>query len=220
MKKLNVPQSGSQANTTASRNRFGQYLRNRRSPVNVNSPAQQVARANFAANAQAWGNLTDEQRLAWTNYAAQHPIRNSLGAQVTLTGAQMYNSVNNVLLASGQTVVSVPPAGPTPTMDGLSIGSTIPTDINIQVETLSVAELDALQIWCSPPMSPGRTFNNDFRLLEYVEGYDAGTNISIEELIGGKFGTIVVGQKYMIKVVGVMGDGSYSAPLTSSFVVS
>src|SRR5206468_836067 len=98
MKILDVPQSGSQAGTTSSRNRYGQYRRSRATPVNVNSTAQQAARNRLSAESEAWRGLTDIQREAWNSFADEHPQTDSLGQVVTLTGHQMFVGVNSALL--------------------------------------------------------------------------------------------------------------------------
>src|SRR4051812_21389133 len=67
VKYLGDPSSGSQAGTTASRNRFGQYYRTRATPVNVNSTQQGVVRSRMAANSSAWRALTGAQRAGWTS---------------------------------------------------------------------------------------------------------------------------------------------------------
>lgn len=78
--------SGSAGGTTASRNRYGQYLRRRSAPVNPRTDRQQVQRGYFAAAANTWAELTPDQRKAWNTYAANTPRLDSLGNTVMLTG--------------------------------------------------------------------------------------------------------------------------------------
>src|SRR5438876_229394 len=65
MKFLGEPRSGSLAGQTSSRNRFGQYVRSRATPVNPNSVAQAAVRARQSNNAAAWRTITDTQRAGW-----------------------------------------------------------------------------------------------------------------------------------------------------------
>src|SRR6187455_3387360 len=100
MKMLDVPQSGSIAGQTSSRNRFGQYRRTRAVPVNVNSPAQTVVRGYLIEASQAWRNLTDAQRDSWNSYALDHPRVDSLGQTITLTGHQIFVSTAIMMRSS------------------------------------------------------------------------------------------------------------------------
>jgi len=65
MKYFGNPQSGSYAQMTASRNRFGQYFRTRAVPVNPATPQQLVQRARLSTNAAGWRDLTDGERAGW-----------------------------------------------------------------------------------------------------------------------------------------------------------
>jgi len=59
------PVSGSVGGVTASRNKFGGYLKTKPNPVNPNSERQQSVRNTFAALAEQWSNsLTQDDRDA------------------------------------------------------------------------------------------------------------------------------------------------------------
>jgi hypothetical protein len=75
MKYLGAPQSGSQANTVASRNRYGQYYRNRATPVNPHTSLQGTVRARLAINAATWRTLTAAQRAGWGDLASKRTAR-------------------------------------------------------------------------------------------------------------------------------------------------
>lgn len=84
---------GSIGGVTFSRNRYGSYARKRVVPVNPNTSEQVRARSTFQAAVTAWRQLTDAQRAAWANYAAQTPVQDKLGATIYLTGLQAFMSV-------------------------------------------------------------------------------------------------------------------------------
>ena len=84
---------GSIGGTTFSRNRYGAYARKRVVPVNPRTSEQVRARTTFQAAVTAWRQLTDAQRAAWSNYAAQTPVQDKLGATIYLTGLQAFMSV-------------------------------------------------------------------------------------------------------------------------------
>lgn len=90
MKYLGDPSSGSQAGTTASRNRFGQYKRTRAIPVQPRTPKQTNTRAQFTTASSRWRSLSDPQRTAWNDYAAQISYNDSLGSPYNPTGAALF----------------------------------------------------------------------------------------------------------------------------------
>jgi len=86
--------SRSLGSTTASRNRYGSYFRNRTTPVNPSTGAQETVRARLAGFSAQWSLLSDTQRAGWTALGLQMVRSDSLGQQYNLTGLQAYTSVN------------------------------------------------------------------------------------------------------------------------------
>jgi hypothetical protein len=96
---------GSQGGTTFSRNRHGQYTRQRSTPVNPNSPAQILARQRFNALATRWRDtLTPAQRAAWELYADNTAWSNGVGEETKLTGINHYIRSNGIALLAGQSI--------------------------------------------------------------------------------------------------------------------
>jgi len=110
MKVLVPPQSGSKEGITASRNRFGQYIRTRAIPVNPASFAQGAVRARMAGNSAAYRLLTSAQRAGWSDLGLMMTRSDSLGQSYALQGNQAYASINNNNLAAGAAVVADAPA--------------------------------------------------------------------------------------------------------------
>lgn len=105
-----MPQSGSQANTTASRGRYGQYYRNRAIPVNPNTPAQSANRNLFGAAASAWKGLSSTQRSAWNVFAATMPRVDRLGTTIYWSGMQTFVECYMIKLGIGEAFADLPPA--------------------------------------------------------------------------------------------------------------
>lgn len=101
--------SKSQGSTTASRNRFGSYLRNRVQPVNPNTSNQTAQRAVLAAASEQWRGLTVAQRAGWTALGLQMTRQDSLGQTYTLTGLQAFTSVYRVLTLAGAATLTDAP---------------------------------------------------------------------------------------------------------------
>ena len=102
MKILTDPRSGSYQGITSSRNRYGQYVRTRAIPVQPRTTRQGQVRGVFGASATQWRGLTDAQRAAWANMAANYAYTDSLGQGYTLTGSQFYQSAQlSSIIATG-----------------------------------------------------------------------------------------------------------------------
>ena len=218
VKILDVPQSGSLAGITSSRNRFGQYRRSRATPVNPNTTAQGTVRARIAANAAAWRALTAVQREGWDSLGASMSRTDSLGQTYTLTGFQAYCSVNNNKAMAGDATVSDAPA--------LSTPSTILTaTITLTTAALSVAYTPTpmpaatrLAIYASPQRSAGRQFEADYRFLAITAAAAASPHNGFAAY-QAKFGTPVLGNRIFFALVSVAA-GFQSGPLVTSAVVA
>jgi hypothetical protein len=218
MKILDVPQSGSQAGTTASRNRFGQYRRTRAIPVNPNSAAQTAARSRLGEFSTQWRALTGAQRLAWASFASQLPKTDSLGQTYFMTGAQAFVSVNSTLNVLGSASVTTPPEIPS-----------FPQLIEPAFTDNTTAVLDAewddavgtgfrVLVRVSPPRSQGRGFEGDFRQV-FVTNANAGNTGNFATAYAGRFGAVPVGAKIFAKltvvsVTGVLGPSVIISTIT------
>jgi hypothetical protein len=161
MKVLTVPSSGSVAGQTASRGRYGQYIRTRAIPVQPRTENQLAVRSAFQILSQAWSGLYKDQQSAWTAWAVAHPRKDSLGQSNPLSGAQAYVSVNTVLQTAGFERVNLPPAEPD--MTGFDPGTVTATVSTLGIPQFaltgcSLGAADSIFIFSSPPQSPGRSF--------------------------------------------------------------
>lgn len=218
MKYLGNPQSGSAAGQTASRNRFGQYLRTRASPVQPRTPAQLNQRARMSTNAAAWRALTDAQRAGWLSLGAGVTRTDSLGQVYTLNGFMAYCSVNNNLLDAGDAAVSDAPAIVTPP-DLLTATVTLTAAaFSIAYTATPLAAGNRLFIWVSPQQSAGRKFNGDYRLLT-VTAAAAASPANVLAAYTAKFGVPVVGNRIFISLETYKG-GFKGSPFNVAQVVA
>lgn len=136
---------GSIGGQTHSKNRYGNYIRQRTKPVNPNSSAQQAVRADLAYLVEQWSSqLTSVQRAAWAVYAASITMLNKLGESIKLTGFNHFIRSNVSLLNSALTYVADGPVV-------LSLPGTDPdfaVTISEAANQISVVFDDAAA-WCS-----------------------------------------------------------------------
>lgn len=103
--------SGSIAGNTWSRNRGGQYVRQRRKPVNPNTQKQQRVRTNLGSISSQWAALTAAQRAAWRDWAQMNPTLDTLGQPIILSGQQLFNGLNARLMDAIAAIKQDPPPG-------------------------------------------------------------------------------------------------------------
>lgn len=199
MKYLGPSQSGSENGSTASRNRFGQYMRRRAIPVQPRTPAQLNQRARMSLNAAAWRALTDAQRAGWLSLGLQMTRSDSLGQSYDLNGFLAYCSVNNNNLDAGNAAVSAAPALTTPP-DLLTATVTLTAAaFSIAYTATPLAAGVRLFIFCSPQRSAGVTFNGDYRLIA-VTAAAAASPANVLAAYTAKFGVPVVGNRIFMSL--------------------
>jgi hypothetical protein len=218
MKFLDIPRSGSLQSQTSSRNRYGQYVRTRATPVNPNSTQQGVVRARMSGNSAAWRSLTSAQRAGWADLGAMISRVDSLGQSYTLNGFAAYCSVNNNNLAAGSAVVSDAPAMVSPSTIETATITLTAASFSIAYTPTPMPANTKLFIYASPQRSAGRSFEGDYRLIA-VTAAAAASPHNLLSAYTAKFGVPVVGNRVFLSLVSYKA-GFLSGPLNTSAVVS
>lgn len=217
MKVLTAPQSGSQAGTTASRNRFGQYLRSRAIPVNPGSSAQGLVRARMSANSAAWRALTGAQRAGWADLGLSMVRTDSLGQSYTLQGNQAYASVNNIRLLCSLAVVSDAPALVTPPVITTATITLTAASLSIAYTPTPMPAATYLIVYASPQRSAGRSYESDFRFVKLGAAAAASPLVALTEYTA-KFGVPVVGNRIFFSLIASTLGFESGALITSAVV--
>lgn len=218
MKILALPQSGSYAGLTSSRNRFGQYMRSRATPVQPRTVAQLNQRARMTTNAAAWRGLTSAQRAGWNDLGLSISRTDALGQSYTLNGFMAFCSVNNNKLDAGDAAITD------------ATGIVTPPDLLTATITLTAAAFSVaytatplgagvrLFIWVSPQRSAGVSFEGDYRLLS-ITAAAAASPSNILAAYTAKFGVPVVGNRIFLSLETYQG-GFKGSPFNVSQVVA
>lgn len=218
MKYLGDPQSGSDAGTTASRNRFGQYYRTRRAPVNPRSTQQGIVRARLALASANWRALTDNQRAGWKDLGSQMTRTDSLGSTYTLQGNQAFVSINSAKAAAGDAQVTDAPALLTPASILTATITLTSAAFSIAYTGTPLAAGARLFTYVSPQGSAGKSFQSDMRLLQ-VSAAAAASPANAFAAYSAKFGVPITGNRIFITLVEYLG-GFLSGPFYTSQVVA
>jgi len=184
-----------------SHNRGGPYIRNGTIPTLVTSQEAINAKGRLAAQSQAWDNLTTEQRLAWLEWARSNPVVNRLGSQVTIGGNAAFVGINTRLAYAGDATLTDPPIADPP----LALASLTPTfDIGPGdfILAFTATPLEAtIKLWVRICVLSNIGINyveNRLRLLLASAAAQA-TDLDIETELRARFGTLVVGQKIVVR---------------------
>jgi len=218
VKILDVPQSGSVAGVTSSRNRFGQYRRTRAIPVNPASSYQGTQRARLAAASAAWRSLTAAQRAGWNDLAAGVTRTNSLGQSYNMTGHMCFVSCYNDCAAAGVSVLSDAPAVATPSTPLTATITLTAAAFSIAFTPTPLAAGIRMFTYVSLQRSAGRSFENDFRLLQ-VSAAAAASPINAYAAYVARFGVPVVGNRIFV-ALRTFQTAFLSGPLITSAVVA
>lgn len=170
--------SGSIGGQVHSHNRSGPYIRARTTPVNPQSPRQNLVRSIIQVLAPAWSNdLTQAQRDQWEIYANEIVRTNKLGAKIKHTGYNHFIRSNTPILQAldtrvddGPTILTLPPGDPQ------MIGTVDEAGQQISVafdENLDWVNQDDghMFVYMSHPKAAGRNFiGGPFRFAGAIDG--------------------------------------------------
>jgi hypothetical protein len=189
--------------SVASHNRGGSYLRNKVTPVNPRTTFQATVRARFAQYAQQWRTLTATQIAAWNAAVGGYQKSNIFGDMKSPTGLQLFEKVNNNLVASGGTAITTPaaPKGVSVVTAGV-LTYTSGTPALSLAYSANVPALTRVKVYATPPLSAGISFvKSQFRLITTL----APAAVSPANLLTAyntKFGAVgAVGTKIFIKLI-------------------
>lgn len=115
-----IQMSGSIAGNTFARNKGGNYVRARTTPVNPNTDRQVAVRSALTDLTVLWSNtLTAAQRTAWNLYGSSVAMTNKLGEVIYLSGFNHFIRSNTIIrqvggaaILPGPTTFELPTADP------------------------------------------------------------------------------------------------------------
>lgn len=153
---------GKAGGTVASRNKAGNFFRNRVTPTNPQTASQMEARATFSDLSSQWRALDESARAKWNAAAPDFPYTDSLGQPKVYSGFQLFMKLNQSLLtASVPTTLDEPPAKgdlPVLTINSSLFDMTNSTTIDDASITFSSSSLPSgwrVQVFASTGLSAG-----------------------------------------------------------------
>lgn len=220
-----VQMSGSIAGNVHARNRFGNYMRARTTPVNPNTSRQVTARSRVALLAEEWREvLTNAERQAWNTYANGVSWLNALGEVVHLTGFNMFVRTNAAYMQVGSrqntapVILSLAEQDPTFSVAlSAANGITVTFDENLGWTTEGGA---GMLIHIGEPQNPTRTFfGGPWRYHGWIGGTIPGPTPSPDGPTAVTAYTLNEDARVWVKANIIRADGRLSNPFEAPSVI-
>lgn len=205
-----------------SKNKGGNYLRNKVTPVNPRTEAQTKVRSNFGAFSSQFRGLGLDGVAAWNAAAANFPYSDIFGDTKYLSGLQLYVKLNlNLAQALADPITTPPQVQP---VAGVIINSAVLTRAGttdaVVLEFIGETTNMALVLEATPGLSPGISFfKNKYRQILTQDAGTALTSAAINTAYVGAFGLPILGLKVSFRVHMVATRTGQVSP-SSTFEVS
>lgn len=211
--------SGSRGGSVSARNRGGNYMRQRVTPVNPRTANQIGARARLGALSAAWRDaLDDAQRTAWQAYADSLSLTDPLGQAIRLTGLNAYVRGNSLRLQAGLARLDTAPTDTgsatfTPDVEGITCTEAQCTIPYAAGDSWASAAGGALLVYISDPVSPARNYPVPVRFEGLaVRGVGSPPNPIVVNV--GPINALSDGQRRFVKISTVDPQGRISQDVT------
>lgn len=195
---------GKIAATVFARNKGGQVIRNRITPINRRSVNQSAQRQLLASLAAQWRGLSQAQRDSWNSAAPNFPQSDNLGQTQYLSGEQLYVRCNANLVQSGNSqIVTAPSPASFDVIAFTSLTATADDQAISLAFTPTVPTGYSLMLRATAPLSAGKEFvsPSQFRFISAIAA-SATSPQSIGTAYAAVFGSIenATGQKIFIEM--------------------
>lgn len=183
---------GKLAGTVASKNKGGNILRTKVTPINPKSSFQSLQRAYLSDIAKAWsGTLTAAERTAWTNYGKSTNAKSVFGAALILSGIAAFQKVNIIILSAGGAIIDSPPATDAVVSLTAFTATAVHTAsvVTITFTPTPLVSPQGLYLWSTPPLAAGvGNFQSRLRFIGYTTA--AASPFTATTLYTARFGAL------------------------------
>lgn len=185
------------------KNKGGNYMRNKTTPVNPQSQFQQLTRARFGGVSSGWRSLSDIEVTKWNEAAKSFPYTDIFGDSRLLNGIQLFTKLNaNLKIANSPQLVDAPsPRGVvSPTITSLS-AVIANTSLDIALNIPTTQEPTNIVIEATQPLPSGiRFFKNRFRFLNSYISTNTVPGTDWYDMYTNRFGLPSAGSIIAIRV--------------------
>jgi len=215
--------SGKLNGSVFAKNRGGNYIRTKVSPVNARTAAQLQARNLLSGYSQAWRNLTQTQRDSWNSASSDWSLATVFAQGATATGHGLFVTLNTNTNLAGGSPLTLPPnkVGAAPIQAFIGIGAVQDGAITLDMIPGSVPADHTMYIESTQGMSAGiSNANSKFRFIGVLEA-DSATDEDLASVYATKFGAVSAGQKIFFRIKFInKNTGEVSLPVTANTIVT
>ena len=212
--------------SVASKNRYGQYVRNKVTPVNPQTNHQMAVRGQFGALSSQWSSLTQQERDSWKTAGEDSPETNVFGDTVILQPNVFFIKRNMLLTTAGLPIITTAIKKTEVEYQNIALQDFTPLSMTLDLEHQRFNEgASKMVVYATRPMSAGRQFlKNDYRVIGVLEESDFEDNslytqADILDLYVARFGNPVAGSRIGVAVKCVNDTGAVSLPARYSGIV-
>lgn len=210
---------GSIGGTTYSRNTFANYIRNKTSPVNPNTVAQQLVRTRLTTMSQSWAGITQTLRDNWVDVAPSWSNTNIFNQPIDYTGFALYGRLNRNLQEINEVLIDTPPLPAAVTgMTALSVVADTTGGTMNATFTPAIAATHKVVVRATRAVSAGTNFvRTEFRKIAVLDSGDLSP-VDLAAFYIAVFGALPpVGSKVFVDFKPVLiANGQNAVPLKAS----
>lgn len=214
----------STAGTTFTKNRYGNVMKKKQTPVKQTTEFQNYWRQGQAGIAQRWRTLSDSDRQTWIDGSSNFPYQDSFGNTVFLSGFSLYQKLNlNLRIINENPIDTCPAADSTPTFqDFFVLADWDAVNDRYEITVGNSSEQSTVDFKCviyaTQPASQGKmTAGKTNYFVQNWEAATEGTDIS--QNFKQFFGNPAVGQKSFFQIFMISKlTGQRSVSLTTSLI--
>lgn len=213
---------GKLSGTVFSKNRGGNYVRTKVTPVNPQTVDQIAQRNRLSSYAQNFRALTASQIAAWNAAVANFTNTDIFGDIKTPAGINLYNKLNMNLDLAGQSAINTPPlpVGADPVVLDSLVSDVSSSLFTIDATVAAVPAGHTLIVEATPQMSPGKSFvKSEYRVIDTVAASTAFPYAAGAAYIA-KFGAPIAGQKVFARVKTINNTTGEASGYSSIFTIT
>lgn len=185
------------------KNKGGNYMRNKTTPVNPQTEAQMIKRAQFGALSAAYRSLSAADIDKWNAAAANFPYTDIFGDSRTLSGSQLYVKLNNNLAQVNTPALTTPP---NPAGTGTPSVTSVLVEVTDETITPTMALIGApasarIVYEATRALSDGvRFYKNEYRQIAVSSSLTPVLPADLWNAYINKFGAPVVGENISFRI--------------------
>lgn len=203
-----------------SKNRAGNFLRNKVTPVNPKTSFQSDVRANLATHSSAWKGLTEAQIAGWNEAAKNFPYTDIFGDTKYLSGFNLYVKLSMNLQIAGVAAISQPPAPLTTIPIALVSITAAAGVITLSIGPTTVPADQVYVVEMTPGVSPGRNFlKNFYRQITVIDEGTSTASFNVTAAYTARLGTPDVGTRVGVRVYSINKDNGQATPAAEASTI-